>query len=164
MIYRAIQQFLSVLIFSLIYLPSSAESIREFQQRQCAKGVAESCKKAEALLEGERHANRIDELGDNFAKTVDRSEMEEENKPILNEAYTEVLEDYFKNEAENGIKRAVASDIIDLCADHYHHHWRNKKMWWPMNDAGEPDWSSIYFYIVEHYYGYCLRANNTTIQ
>ena len=164
MIYRAIRPLFPVLIFSLVCLSASAESIREFHQRQCTKGVAESCERAAALLEGEQHANRIDELGDSFARTVDRSEMEEENKPILNIAYTDVLDDYFRKEAENGVKQVVASDILNLCADHYHNHWRNKKMWWPMNDAGEPDWSTIYYYIVEHYYGYCLRANNTAIQ
>lgn len=163
MFYLSFRQTFSLLICVLICLPASAESIREYHQRQCKAGKAENCAKAAALLEGEQHAERIVELGDRFAKEVDRSAREEQNKPILNEAYRDVLNDYFTQEADKGIKRAVALELLDLCADHYHDHWRNKKMWWPINDAGEPDWSTIYFYIVEHYYGYCLRTN-TAIQ
>jgi hypothetical protein len=98
------------------------------------------------------------ELGDNFAITVDRSALEEENKPKLQEAYLLVLDDYFKEESDKGIKRTVSNDTLELCAEHFHHHWRSRKMWWPTNDAGKPDWSTIYYYIVEHYYGYCLRS------
>ena len=150
--------FLLILIGLLIYLPVSAESLREFHQRKCEEGKSESCERATAMLEGEQHAERIVELGDKFAITVDRSALEEENKPKLQEAYLLVLDDYFKQESEKGIKRAVTKDMLELCAEHFHHYWRNRKMWWPTNDAGKPDWSTIYYYIVEHYYGYCLRS------
>lgn len=135
-----------------------AESLREYHQRKCDEGNIENCDRAAGMLEGEQHADRIVALGDVFAVEIDRSTMEEENKPILSKAYLDVLDDYFKAESENGIKRAVAREMINLCADHYHDHWRNRKMWWPTNDAGEPDWSTIYFYIIDHYYGYCLRS------
>ena len=55
------------------------------------------------MLEGEHHADRITELGDDsFATKVDRSKREADKKPILAEAYSDVLDDYFKAEAENG--------------------------------------------------------------
>jgi hypothetical protein len=147
-----------VLAGSLISMPVSAESVREFHQRKCAEGNTENCKKAEAMLEGERHANRIVELGDKFATTVDRSVLEEDNKPILIDAYFPILSNYFKEEAESGIKLTMTTDMLDICADHFHDHWRNRKMWWPTSEDGKPDWSTIYYYIVEHYYGYCLRS------
>lgn len=136
----------------------SAESVREFHERKCKEGNTDSCERAADLLEGERHAERIVELGDSFAGHVDRASREEDNKPLLRDAYLDVMDDYFKEEAKAGIKQAVADEIISLCAEHYNDHWRNRKMWWPTNNAGEPDWSTIYFYIVEHYYGYCLRS------
>lgn len=135
-----------------------AESVREYHQRLCEAGNADSCKRATAMLEGERLADRIVELGDVYAMTVDRSILEEDNKPILNEAYLDMLDDYFKAEAENGIKRTVAGEMLNLCADHYHNYWRNRKLWWPTNDARQPDWSTIYYHVVDHYYGYCLRS------
>jgi len=146
-------------ILSLLFSVSlvSAESLREFQERQCKQGKQESCVRAAHMLEGEQHAERIVELGDEFATNVDRSKREADKKPILAEAYNDVLDDYFKAEAENGIKLAVTTDVINLCAEHYHDYWVNRKMWWPTNDVGKPDWSTIYYYIVEHYYGYCLR-------
>lgn len=155
------QVFLKYLLISAGIIISNlalAESLREYHQRQCEEGNAESCSRAAGMLKGEQHAERIVELGDNFAMEVDRSVMEDENKPILREAYLDVLDDYFKAESENGVKRIVANEMINLCADHYHDHWRNRKMWWPTTDVGEPDWSTIYYYIVDHYYGYCLRA------
>lgn len=136
----------------------SAESLREFHERQCKAGKTDSCGRAADMLEGERHAERIVKLGDEFASHVDRATREENNSPLLRDAYLDVLADYFKNEAEAGIKQAVSNDTINICAEHYNDHWRNRKMWWPTNDAGEPDWSTIYFYIVEHYYGFCLRS------
>lgn len=148
-----------VLFFCFIISSSvSAESVREFHQRKCEQGNVESCGRAADMLEGERHAQRIVELGDHFAKEVDRSVMEEGNKPLLKDAYTKVLDDYFKAEADNGIKPLVTKEVINLCAEHYNDHWRNRKMWWPTDVDGKPDWSTIYYYIVEHYYGYCLRS------
>ncbi len=149
--------FLTVLIV-FISFAVSAESLREYHQRKCNEGNTDSCERAAAMLEGEQHADRIVELGDMFAENVDRSVMEEENKPMLKEAYFDVLDDYFAAEADKGLKKAVTGDMLNLCAEHYHDHWRNRKMWWPTNDTGEPDWSTIYYYIVEHYYGYCLRS------
>lgn len=153
-------RFSTFVLFSLFIISSSvtAESVREFHQRKCEQGNADSCERAADLLEGERHAQRIVELGDQFAAGVDRSVMEEDNKPLLKNAYTKVLDDYFKAEAGNGIEPLVTRDIINLCAEHYNDYWRNRKMWWPTDDDGKPDWSTIYFYIVEHYYGYCLRS------
>lgn len=143
----------------LLLIPSlvSAESLREFQERQCKQDKQVSCERAADMLEGEQHAERIVVLGVKFATNVDRVTREADKKPILGEAYSDVLDDYFKAEAENGVKLAVTADVINLCAEHYHDYWINRKMWWPTNDTGQPDWSTIYYYIVDHYYGYCLR-------
>ncbi|MBL1142076.1 MAG: hypothetical protein HND53_08625 [Proteobacteria bacterium] len=147
-----------ILIILFVCLPAAAESLREYHQRQCVDGKVESCKRAEAMLEGEQHAERIVELGDDFALKLDRSTLEEENKPALLEAYPLVLDDYFKLELEKGIKNTLSNDVMELCAEHFHNHWRNRKLWWPTDEAGKPDWSTIYYYIVEHYYGYCVRS------
>lgn len=156
---NVLQRRIIILLFSIFICSNvSAESLREFQERQCKQGKPGSCERAADMLEGEQHAERIVELGDQFATNVDRTTMEADKKPILGEAYNDVLDDYFKAEAENGIKLAVAVDVINLCAEHFHDYWINRKMWWPTNDAGKPDWSTIYYYIVEHYYGYCLRS------
>ena len=151
-------RFCLFLLGMLIVSVVSAESVREFHERKCKEGNQDSCSRAADMLEGEQHANRIVELGDQFASKVDRSKREEDRKPLLKEAYVDVLADYFKAEADNGIEQAVADEVINLCAEHYNDHWRNRKMWWPTLEGGQPDWSTIYYYIVEHYYGYCLRS------
>lgn len=148
-----------VLILSVAFChPVAAESLREYHQRKCDAGYSDSCKRAEAMMAGEQHADRIDQLGDEFAKDVDRSVLEENNKPKLQEAYLIVINHYFEAESEKGMQREIRDDMIELCAEHFHQHWRDRKLWWPTDDEGKPDWSTTYYYIVEHYYGYCLRT------
>ena len=64
-----------------------------------------------------------------------------------------ILPDFMKG-------KIINNEIITLCAEHYHDYWRNRKMWWPTDEAGKPDWSTIYYYIVDHYYGYCLALSD----
>ena len=109
------------------------------------------------MLQGEQLADRIVELGDNFASSVNRLKREENNKPILKDAYVDVLDNYFESSNKKGSGQASSNEVITLCGEHFHDYWRNRKMWWPTNDKGKPDWSTIYYYIVDHYYGYCLE-------
>jgi len=59
-------------------------------------------------------------LGEHFAAELDRSTLEEDNNPMLGDAYLLVFEDYFRQEAENGKKPDVPNDMLALCADHYY--------------------------------------------
>ena len=157
---QVFQYFLIITAWSLMCSLVQADSLREYHQRKCGDGKQESCQKAEAMLQGEYLAERIVELGDHFATTVNRLQREEDNKPILKNAYIDVLDDYFKSSTRNGKGKIINNEIITLCAEHYHDYWRNRKMWWPTNEAGKPDWSTIYYYIVDHYYGYCLALSD----
>ncbi|MAJ91279.1 MAG: hypothetical protein CMF40_03715 [Legionellales bacterium] len=151
--------FLFFFGLSLASSLASADSLREYHQRMCNQGNLDSCKKAEAMLQGEHLADRIVELGDNFAATVNRLKREENNKPLLRKAYIDVLEDYFKSSTGEQ-KQSEDLEIISLCAEHYHDYWRNRKVWWPTQEDGRPDWATIYYYIVDHYYGYCIALSN----
>ena len=157
---QVFRYFIIITAWSLMCLLVQADSLREYHQRKCGDGKQESCQKAEAMLQGEYLAERIIELGDHFATTVNRLQREEDNKPILKNAYIDVLDDYFKSSTRNGKGKIINNEIITLCAEHYHDYWRNRKMWWPTDEAGKPDWSTIYYYIVDHYYGYCLALSD----
>ena len=157
---QVFRYFLIITAWSLMCSLVQADSLREYHQRKCGDGKQESCQKAEAMLQGEYLAERIVELGDHFATTVNRLQREEDNKPILKNAYIDVLDDYFKSSTRNGKGKIIGNEIITLCAEHYHDYWRNRKMWWPTDEAGKPDWSTIYYYIVDHYYGYCLALSD----
>ena len=157
---QVFQYFLIITAWSLMCSLVQADSLREYHQRKCGDGKQESCQKAEAMLQGEYLAERIVELGDHFATTVNRLQREEDNKPILKNAYIDVLDDYFKSSTRNGKGKIINNEIITLCAEHYHDYWRNRKMWWPTDEVGKPDWSTIYYYIVDHYYGYCLALSD----
>ena len=157
---QVFRYFIIITAWSLMCLLVQADSLREYHQRKCGDGKQESCQKAEAMLQGEYLAERIVELGDHFATTVNRLQREEDNKPILKNAYIDVLDDYFKSSTRNGKGKIIGNEIITLCAEHYHDYWRNRKRWWPTDEAGKPDWSTIYYYIVDHYYGYCLALSD----
>ena len=157
---QVFQYFLIITAWSLMCSLVQADSLREYHQRKCGDGKQESCQKAEAMLQGEHLAERIIELGDHFATTVNRLQREEDNKPILKNAYIDILDDYFKSSTRNGKGKIINNEIITLCAEHYHDYWRNRKMWWPTDEVGKPDWSTIYYYIVDHYYGYCLALSD----
>ena len=84
---QVFQYFLIITAWSLMCSLVQADSLREYHQRKCGDGKQESCQKAEAMLQGEYLAERIVELGDHFATTVNRLQREEDNKPILKNAY-----------------------------------------------------------------------------
>jgi len=152
--------FVLALVWFLVYTPVKADSLREYHQRMCNDGKQESCQKAEAMLQGEYLAERIEKLGDQFASTVDRLKREENNKPILRNAYIDILNDYFKSSVKKGQEQTSHNETLTLCAEHFHDYWLNRKMWWPTDEDGKPDWATIYYYIVDHYYGYCLAIIN----
>ncbi len=152
--------FIALVVISPVFisLNISAETIREFHERMCAQGKPDSCARAQAMKKGEEHANWIDELGTDFSRKVNRGELEEDNKPKLDQAYPIVLNDYFIADLrKNATQHRLEPARMRYCADHYHNYWRNRKMIWPVNRDNTPDWAKIYFFIVEHYYGYCLR-------
>ncbi len=156
---RIKKPIVTALFLSIFSASVYSESITEFHKRQCDAGKQESCEKYAALNEGEKHAEWIDSLGDKFSSTLQAEAMDEDDKPNLKKAYAMVLEDYFKAElSEHNKQREINVAFLEFCSSHYHNYWRNKKMIWPVDENDEADWPSIYFFIVEHYYGYCLRS------
>jgi len=75
----------------------------------------------------------------------------------LEAAYPLVMRDYQRMEASAGHAQLLLEDYLPQCARHYHNHWINKRMWWPAREDGKPDWLSIYTFIVDHYYGFCVK-------
>ncbi len=105
----------------------------------------------------DEEAKRIEQLGDAFATRINRNEYETDNKPELGTAYVQVMQDFFQAEAAKGLQQTINDDMLLMCADHYHNYWVNQKLIWPTDEQQRPDWSAIYYYIVDHYFGYCLR-------
>ena len=155
---KLMNQYLSGLLLIILGSPALAESILEYHQRQCAAGKESSCQRAQVMQAADEQATRIEKLGDAFAARVNRDALETDNKPELDAAYLLVMKDFFDAEAEHGIQQRVNNDMLQLCADHYHDYWRNRKLIWPTDEQQRPDWSAIYYYIVDHYYGYCTRS------
>lgn len=133
-------------------------SMEDFFRKECAAGKQEACVRAEHLSSDLVIQKRLENRSVEFWQNVNTQElMLDKKKPNLQTAYPLVMGDYTRMETEAGNAQTLAEDRLPQCARHYHNHWINKKMWWPANDDGLPDWPSIYTFIVDHYYGFCLK-------
>ena len=133
-------------------------TMEDFLRRDCDAGNQQSCEKLVELSESLVYQKRLEQRSKEFWEEVNTQElMLDKKRPDLQDTYALVMHDFIKMEADMGSTEKLEEDRLPQCARHYHNHWVNKKMWWPMLENGMPDWPSIYNYIVDHYYGYCLR-------
>lgn len=133
-------------------------TMEEFFKQECNKGNQQACDDYKNLSASLVIQRRIKERSEIFWNDVNTSElMLDEKRPNLQAAYPLVIRDFIKTEQEAGENVEVNEERLPECAQHYHNHWINKKLWYPSNENGTPDWTAIYEYIVDHYYGYCLR-------
>jgi hypothetical protein len=133
-------------------------TILDYYQRKCAEGDAAACKRFEESKTAVAKLEVLEQHAVDFGAQVKREELEENNKPRLDLAYPLVIHDYFSAPENRGAPEAApdAATLSD-CGDHYHNFWVNRKLWWPTDDQGRPNWTDIYFYIIDHYYGVCLK-------
>jgi hypothetical protein len=133
-------------------------SMEDFFQQQCEAGNQQACERFTELSEGLVQQKRLELRSQKFWKDINTQElMLDKKKPDLQAAYSLVMRDFINMEAEYGSTEKLDEERLPQCSTHYHNHWINKKLWWPALEDGTPDWPLIYNYIVDHYYGYCLR-------
>ncbi len=134
-------------------------SMADFWERKCAAGEATACARLENVKRDAVKLERLDRLARRYGAAADRPALErDDGKPRLNLAYKQVMADFIEAEQAAGDKAlSYDAESVDYCAGHFHNYWLNRKLWWPTDDAGAPDWTSIYYYIVDHYHGICLR-------
>lgn len=145
-------------LFLLAAEPPQSVSMEDFYQRECEAGKQQACEKLAALSGGLVQQKRLEQRSTGFWKEINTQElMLDKKKPNLQDAYPLVMRDFIKMEAATGSTEKLDEDRLPQCAMHYHNHWVNKKLWWPTLEDGSPDWPAIYIYIVDHYYGFCLK-------
>ena len=138
--------------------PPQGVSMEDYYRRECEAGNQHACEKVAELTESLVYQKRLEQRSVEFWKEVNTQElMLDEKRPNLQDAYPLVMRDFIKMEAAAGSTENLDEDRLPQCAMHYHNYWINRKLWYPSNDDGSPDWPSIYHYIVDHYYGFCLR-------
>lgn len=147
----------------LLLLPATAAppqkvTMEDFFRRQCEAGNQRACERQAALAEDDHVRQLLDKRAEAFWLEVDTEMlMLDRKRPDLQAAYPLVMQDYIRAQQAYGIDEKLDETRLPQCARHYHNHWINKKLWYPSHDDGSPDWPSIYVFIVDHYYGYCLR-------
>ena len=151
----------SSLLFGIFLV---AEAPKQFTMEdmlnfKCNNGNQSACSQLEQIQLEKKDAEFLQTKVDGFAeKLANMKLMLDEKRPDLEAAYPLVMYDYFQGLEELGkAETLIGGARMESCASHYHNHWINKKLWWP-NDEGKPDWADIYVFIVDHYYGYCLKA------
>lgn len=135
-------------------------TMEDMLQYQCEKKAKTSaCEQLQQIQSQKQEAEYLQQKVDGFAeKLAAMNLMLDEKRPDLKATYPLVMHDYFMGLDELGKQEvAISGSQMESCASHYHNHWINKKLWWP-NDDGKPDWADIYVFIVDHYYGFCVKT------
>lgn len=151
-----------MLIASLMLLVALDEPHRfsalDLWERECKEGDAAACERFESAQAGAGKLARLDNLAQRFGARADRNELEQDGRPLLNTAYQQVMADFISAEQAAGYTELTYDEeSVSYCADHFHNYWINRKLWWPTDENGDPSWSDIYYYVVDHYHGVCLR-------
>lgn len=150
---------LMILLLSVVSLQPLTVSMEDFLQSECNKGVQKDCDKLKELRKQLLKQERLQARAVLYGQRINgKGPMLDEKTPDLEGAYPDVMQDHYESELTAG--EALVLDKVRLsgCAHHYHNHWVNKKLWWPTDKANNPDWASIYVFIVDHYYGFCLKS------
>ncbi len=147
----------SLILFVVLNEPHQFSAL-DLWERECNAGDAGACERLENAQAGAGKLERLDSLAQRYGARADRGELEEDGMPRLDLAYLQVMRDFIEAEHAAGIKELnYDEETVNYCADHFHNYWRNRKLWWPTDENGAPSWTDIYYYIVDHYHGICLR-------
>jgi len=154
---------MNVIFISLLLAIAAAQphavSIEEFLERECQKGVEKDCVQLADLKVQLVKQKRLQERAVLYGQRINgNGPMLDEKTPNLEGAYPVVMQDHLESEIAAGEDLTLDEVRLPGCANHYHNHWVNKKLWWPTDDEYKPDWASIYVFIVDHYYGFCLKS------
>ena len=133
-------------------------SALQLWERKCNEGDAVACERVARAQTSADKLQRLDELAERYGARADRAQLEQNGRPLLNLAYKQVMEEFIRSESAAGAEDLnYDGEAIDYCSEHFHNYWLNKKLWWPTDENGAPNWQDIYYYIVDHYFGVCLR-------
>jgi len=147
------------LLLAIAAVQPHAVSVEDFLESECNKGVQKDCEELADLKLQLVKQRRLQERAVLYGQSINgNGPMLDEKTPNLEGAYPDVMKDHLESEIAAGETMSLDKDRLPGCADHYHNHWVNKKLWWPTDDAHNPDWASIYVFIVDHYYGFCLKS------
>ena len=147
----------SLILFAVLNEPHQFSAL-ELWERECNGGDQEACERFANAQAGVGKLERLDGLAQRYGARADRAELEDAGRPRLNVAYKQVMQDFIGAEHAAGeMELNYDEETVNYCADQFHNYWINRKLWWPTDANGDPSWTDIYYYIVDHYHGICLR-------
>jgi len=147
------------LLLVIAAIQPNAVSMEEFLEKECQKGVEKDCETLADLKVQLVKQKRLQERAVLYGQRINgNGPMLDEKTPDLEAAYPGVMQDHLQSEVAAGEDFTLDEVRLPRCASHYHNHWVNKKLWWPTDDDYKPDWASIYVFIVDHYYGFCMKS------
>ena len=149
---------ITTLVFLVVLNEPRQFSALDLWDRECRAGDAAACERLDKAQAGAGKLERLDRLAARYGAGANRDELEQDGLPLLNLAYIQVMRDFIDAEHAAGVTELnYDEEAVNYCADHFHNYWRNRKLWWPTDENGAPSWTDIYYYIVDHYHGICLR-------
>ena len=148
-----------------IFLVATVDGSRHFSyldylQRECDKGNQTKCERLEQEKQNAKKGEELIKFAQAFGKQVNGADyMMEHEKPNLQAIYPIIIKDFFSDgkDKQGKPKTEMQHQAVNYCAEHFHNIWINQKLWWPTDIDDKPDWTQVYYFVIDHYYGLCLR-------
>ncbi|MCC7412568.1 MAG: hypothetical protein IT495_13195 [Gammaproteobacteria bacterium] len=126
----------------------------------CADGDMQLCRQIDQVgADAGIGSSALDTLASQFAGAVATDvTLVHDGTPDLAAVYPRVIDAYFAApELADARGSWSRPQRIPACAEHYADTWLYERSWWPTDREGRPDWRLIYFHVLDHYFGLCVK-------
>lgn len=139
---------------------AGAEDYLDRLMEACSAGNKKACEEIEQMAEANK--NQLEKLNQRarfFQSQSSHLAIQGGTIPDLNKAYPIIVKDYFASDAigPSHRKRGFTERLLNKCSQQFHGVWINQKKEWPTLPSGQPDWSTIYFQVLDHYFRFCSK-------
>jgi hypothetical protein len=156
---------LKIFVFSIILLllaPTDgiAEDFLDRLMERCSNGDTQACNEINKLSEKyKEQLKRLNEQADAFRVEAPLLGIENNKIPDIKKAYPMILKRYMSSDTVEPIhrRRGLNPEIVKICSKHLHDLYFIHGKEIPLLESGHPDWGSLYFVVIDHYFRYCSK-------
>ena len=126
----------------------------------CSTGNKKACEEIDQMVEANKNQlEKLNQRASFFQSQSSDLAIQAGNIPDLIKAYPIIIDDYFASDAigPSHRERGFTKKLLSKCSQQFHEVWINQKKEWPTLPSGQPDWSTIYLQVLDHYFRFCSK-------
>lgn len=139
---------------------ASAKDYLDKLLEACSAGNQKACHEIEKMAQANKlQVEKLNRRAHSFqAKHTDLA-IQVGDRPNLGKAYSIIVKDYFASDAIGSLHRTrgFTEKLLDDCSQRFHEFWINQRKESPTLPSGQPDWSTIYLQVLDHYFRFCSK-------